>query len=677
LTGTGQAAPERDTGTLEKMIVANGHLTLDLDLDRVEAKDSRSDHPDPTRLQFDVDGNAFFSVLVFNHELRGPQPGTLGLVPVSFPSLPAKLNESYRQLVLEQTAWGEAYELVIRDGRTGFVFFNIEGQQLAYGADERSFNITRGRVLLSPEFAAALGRSADAGAVVGKLSFIGTLQPVEVTQVVNGEVRAHDLPAIRTPEDGAVPGPDVVIGDLTGLAQFGSNGTQVGLAMGTDSCNFGTENVHWFTPPDNDHPVIPQNLYRMSGGAANDERFEQIGQSSALHAFFALAQNTCNLGCNNVSGTNLGSGCSNPYTASTGSGPMLGSRGWINPYTGAFPNGTTGPNPNDHAGHVHNGTSHRILTESNDLLPSANQGATYYAEAQEVTPHEYAWCQAHPGECNMNNNVSYRRYNVAGTTTFSFTPVGTTVRAQPAIDAWTGATLVNIQPDPANDGVGIVGYKVTNPSAGVWHYEYAIYNQNLDRAINSFTVPIGNGALLTNIGFHAPPQHPGWANDGTVGGAGYSNFAWSQTTQAGTLNWSAETLAQNPNANAIRWGTLYNFRFDANRPPQTVNATIGFFKTGAPITVQIQTPSPAAVVNATVSGRVTAANGRAISNVWVVMSDGTTMWVALTNQFGFYSFTNVTGGNYTFTVASKRYTFNPQTVPVTGNIANLNFTALP
>ncbi|HVF48054.1 MAG TPA: hypothetical protein VNA17_10845, partial [Pyrinomonadaceae bacterium] len=48
-----------------------------------------------------------------------------------------------------------------------------------------------------------------------------------------------------------------------------------------------------------------------------------------------------------------------------------------------------------------------------------------------------------------------------------------------------------------------------------------------------------------------------------------------------------------PNANAIRWGTMYNFRFDANTPPQTSSATIGFFKTGDPITVQVQGPGGA------------------------------------------------------------------------------------
>ncbi len=36
-----------------------------------------------------------------------------------------------------------------------------------------------------------------------------------------------------------------------------------------------------------------------------------------------------------------------------------------------------------------------------------------------------------------------------------------------------------------------------------------------------------------------------------------------------SITWSSETFAQNQNANAIRFGTLYNFRFDADQPPQS------------------------------------------------------------------------------------------------------------
>jgi hypothetical protein len=37
---------------------------------------------------------------------------------------------------------------------------------------------------------------------------------------------------------------------------------------------------------------------------------------------------------------------------------------------------------------------------------------------------------------------------------------------------------------------------------------------------------------------------------------------------------------------------LYNFRFDSNQPPQPTNAMIGFFKTGSPVLVSIQGPTP-------------------------------------------------------------------------------------
>jgi hypothetical protein len=392
------------------------------------------------------------------------------------------------------------------------------------------------------------------------------------------------------------PGPDVIMGELPTLIQAGSSGTQVGLMMATDICNNGDVQVDWFRLPETDHPVIPQNLYRMSGGTNNDERFEQIGQSWVKHAFFPLQQNACGFGCTpSPDSAHLGVGCSNPDSAALNAGPSdLGSRAWVNPFTGIFPSTS-----NSHTGHTHNGTTHRILVEGNDLNTTMNPGATYYGEAQLVTPHEYAWCQSHLGECNMFNNVSYRQFAVAGTTSFNFVGVGATVRMTPAISAWPGATIQTIEPEPGVDGRAFIAYKVTGPVAGLYHYEYAIYNQNLDRGIQSFRVPMllipdaGETEIgPQNIEFHAPPQHPGFPEDGTQGNAGYSSAEWSPTISGIDLTWSSETFAQNPNANAIRWGTLYNFRFDSNAVPEAANATIGFFKTGAPIVVGIQGPGP-------------------------------------------------------------------------------------
>src|SRR5213078_5123383 len=110
--------------------------------------------------------------------------------------------------------------------------------------------------------------------------------------------------------------------------------------------------------------------------------------------------------------------------------------------TGVFPGS---PSPADHTGHTHTGTSHRVTVAMSDLDTTLNPGATYFAEAQYVTPHEYAWCQANPGQCNMYNNASYRQFSVTGTNpSFSFSAVGSTVQMQPAAEAWTGATINQI-----------------------------------------------------------------------------------------------------------------------------------------------------------------------------------------------------------------------------------------
>ena len=70
------------------------------------------------------------------------------------------------------------------------------------------------------------------------------------------------------------------------------------------------------------------------------------------------------------------------------------------------------------------------------------------------------------------------------------------------------------------------------------------------------------------------------------GDAGYSNTPWLFTKNFTTATWNCETFAQNQNANAIRFGTLYNFRFDSSTPPTETTANIGFFKTGSPISVE-------------------------------------------------------------------------------------------
>ena len=591
------------TGTLQKMIVESGTVTINLDLYLLNGIHFAPQKSLP--LQFAVAANSFFSVLVFNDSLRGAEQGSMTLLSETgvdapgYSQLPVLLAASVKQLTVEKLAANDQFDLAVRDAKTGFTFFNVEGHQYNYDANGRLLNVVGGKLLISKEFVHALGLPAAVGVRAGKISINAVMQPIETREIVNGETKSATLPPLKRAAGGEtpqlVPGPDVIVGDLPQMAQSGHDPVNhvVGLGVATTSCNNGTEPLHWFALPQTDHPVIPQNLYRMSGGTNNNERFEQIGQSWLKHAFLALEANACSFGCNTsgcTTGSNLCSGCSDPYSASLNANQnSIGSRAWVNPFTGSFPS-----NANDHSGHSHTATSHRVAVTSSDLDPAQNAGATYFAEAQYVTPHEYAWCQSHPGECNMYNNVSYRQFTVNGSgDNYTFLASGSTTQMQPAIMAWVaaGATVNQYQPDPGNDGIVFVGYKVTGPNNGVWHYEYAIYNENFDNGIQYLQIPVFSGVNISNVGFHAPPQEPGWANDGTFNNQGYSSTPWSVNQQLSYIQWSCESFVQNQNANAIRFGTLYNFRFDAQAPPQNVpNAYVGFFKTGGAMAVAVQGP---------------------------------------------------------------------------------------
>ena len=132
------AGAKGETGTVEKMIVASGNVAMDLDLNRLNGTNSSAR---TATLSFAAVPDTFFKILVFNGEFRSSLPSSMELTAQNSAALPASLNASHRQLVIESTPWGGQYELLVRDGKTGFTFFNIEGQQYGYNADRHSLSI--------------------------------------------------------------------------------------------------------------------------------------------------------------------------------------------------------------------------------------------------------------------------------------------------------------------------------------------------------------------------------------------------------------------------------------------------------------------------------------------------------------------------------------------------------
>src|SRR5205814_5434875 len=91
--------PEGQTGTLEKMIVANGNVALELDLNRLNGTVSTTTESKLETLRFQVGPDSFFTILAFNNVLRGPEPGSMGLIPGNTATLPGALQGSLSQLV--------------------------------------------------------------------------------------------------------------------------------------------------------------------------------------------------------------------------------------------------------------------------------------------------------------------------------------------------------------------------------------------------------------------------------------------------------------------------------------------------------------------------------------------------------------------------------------------------
>jgi hypothetical protein len=351
-------------------------------------------------------------------------------------------------------------------------------------------------------------------------------------------------------------GPDVIVGTLSGVSRYPSTGNvsnEVGFAIGTTSCNIGTQRLDWIQNSAV-HPVISQNLYRVKNG-----RFEQISWVSWLkHGFSVAAGSACNT-CTDPATNYLGVGCSDPYGSSlNGSFSYMGARSEVNALTGVF------LWPKVKIISQSDALQGRMRVHYNDLNTSLNAGARYFSESMYVHPQD-----AQNG--NGLNNSSYREMFVSsqsgGNWTIAFgTP--TTVRMEPAINAWKAVHPdVKLFPvDVPGDGRIIVGMRTT-AIAGGYHTEFAVENTNSHQCARSLKVNFGSNAN-TNIGF----------KDCSYCQESYSGTDWTPTVSNNNVEWATETYATNQNANALRWSTTYSFWCDSQTPPRSF--TLGMFRPG-------------------------------------------------------------------------------------------------
>jgi hypothetical protein len=370
----------------------------------------------------------------------------------------------------------------------------------------------------------------------------------------------------------AVAQADIIVADMGPSWNWGSANNIAAFSVATNACNIGNANMLW-DGNTNQHPVIATNMFRLKAG-----RMEQLGQAWVKHGFASLNGNFCGTCQSPGIATFVGVNCSDPYgNQQNGVQVDLAPKSEVNAATGYFPipyNGSPAIPPT---------TGRRLQARHVDLDPAQNAGAIYFIEVHYVAP----------GDIGQNfNNASYRRVNVApsgGSYNISFSGANPTQAQKPAIQAWKdydpNVAITNV--DVPGDGRLIMAFLATANGNGTTRYEYAVHNLCSDRSVQALSIAMPPGASVTNVGFKDVDYHSNEPGN-------YSLTDWSPAVGPGAVSWSTQTYAVNPAANALRWGTMYNYWFDSDLPPG--NVTFSLFKPGTPATIVVPTPLPAFTV---------------------------------------------------------------------------------
>lgn len=325
------------------------------------------------------------------------------------------------------------------------------------------------------------------------------------------------------------------------------NGEQA-WGITTTSCNLGTVNVPWLRDMNVDHPQIGMWMYREYNG-----RFEQISEFVGVkHGFTSTNSPGCG-SCPGGAGTSLVIGCTDTYGASLNySHTYMAPPSEVNPWTGLwtsrgshFDRGYPPVAPPQDTDNVrsainfpNSSTGYRNLVWDSGLNVT---GATFWVSA-------YYNVVGEP-DANRENNFDTQRFTTSWNgSQWTFSSTGAHA-PKPAIYQWTGAQVGHANNNNGADGRFYVAVKVTGPTAGMYHYEYAVFNRDNNGQGAAVRIPVCSTATLTNAFFRDTDQTAG--NDWTVSRSAYE------------LVFTAPTA----NANNLTWGNLFNFAFDCDMAP--------------------------------------------------------------------------------------------------------------
>ncbi len=451
----------------------------------------------------------------------------------------------------------QTLEILASDGQ---VIFVADHMHFSFDPDHERLSMFNLDLRLSPDFAERIAEPRHALLPVGQMVVDSTL----------------DTPIGYQPTEGGCSGPvwdaDVDVGllDMASVSQtVREAGVRVAVTPSAKLINVGTAEVPWYSklsgsfPPFNNdqHPFLIWNMYRIVDGV-----IQQIGVSPLKHAFL-----TVNSGCSCSGGHILwaASGAPNhpatPCTDTYGSGTnssrnSLTERHEINPYTGIWTSCGSIFDPdcdgNLNTPPIQGNFDRRMAVAESDLQVA---GAEYFFEAWYVVR----------DDINIFNTMGYKQVQpqLSGNT-WSFSLLTPLIEG-PVLNRWVDPAA----PDPGTQAVALdtgeghlqLSVRSQNLGGGLYRYEYALMNYDLDRQLSSFSIPLptagGRGGVDPVEG--ATTSDPDFA-DADVDPAN----DWTFTTSATAITWTAP----NPDS-GHDWGRLYRFGITVNAPPIAGDAT--------------------------------------------------------------------------------------------------------
>jgi hypothetical protein len=483
---------------------------------------------------------------------------------------------------------GAVFDLLDGSGRR---WFTVHNMQFIIAPKEQRLYVLHAGLYLSPELRARLGFPDSSTIFVGELNiaFPAIVEPALRRQQASLSddacVANFELPV------------DIELTGISALAQGAREpGGRVALAPSALLKNVGLGSIVWseaiepvsFTEV-GPHPMLALAFYRLANG-----RLEQLGIADVKHAFRAINDGCpCPAGkifypaCGDIYGvvTNLNRKYLAPreeVTSHTAAWTRLGSHFDQCLGTAPLPIEVCDPadEPDDYRDHqgddplYHDSFEHRLVVMDEDL---ATPDARYFIEAWYLVA----------DDVDLWNSMGHREVTprlVREAWSFSFVEQGLRLGSILSRLTEEGATSAVV-----DTGVGRLELAVETADlgGGMTHYDYALMNFDFDRQIERFEVAIESGVVVENISF-----------SGTVGLGG---SPWESKLGEASIVFEA------PAGEALDWGRLYRFGFDANRPPVATVALATPLEAGESPRVELQTRGPVAVPEPAAAAQAVAA----------------------------------------------------------------------